>query len=494
MSGAPAGAAPVSPVREALKRLTGESFVYGLGQVSGRAVHLLLVPILTRVLTPEAYGVSDLVMAYAQTTLLVLVFGMDASIARHFYEEPDRGARIRMASTSLLFRVATGTAAALALALIAIPVTAPMLAGEAYRKYLTIGAVTLPFTLVGLFANDLLRVTFQPWKFIALNLVQTVSVGGITLYLVLVRDLGVVGVLYGKLGGDALTAALGLLLCRHGLGWRFDAATLRRMLVYGLPLVPVAFAYGLIGAADRFFLQRTHPLDAVGVYAVAVKFFAVTGMGVAAFHLAFTPFAYARARSPEAPRLYARVFSLYVAVASLGALLISAFAPELVALLAPGAYAAAAGPAVWLTFAAVAQGAYYVGGLGISLSRRTTLLIGTVGGAALVALGANAALTPALGAAGAALATFAGHAASAALATAVAQRVHPLPFRSARVVAMFALALALALAVQRFAPAGAAGQGVKLGAVALSAAAGAGFGLWRHPRAARADAAGTGGG
>ena len=483
-------AAPASPVREALKRLTGESLIYGLGQVSGRAVNLLLVPILTRVLTPEAYGVSDLVMAYAQTAMLVLVFGMDAALARHFYDEPDREARVRMVSTSLLFRLATGTTAALLLALLAIPAAAPLLAGEAYRKYLMLGAVTLPFTLLTLFANDVLRVTFQPWKFISLNLAQTVTVGGLTLYLVLGRQLGVVGVLYGKLGGDAITAVLGLAMCRHSIRWRFHRAALRRMLAYGLPLVPVALGYGVIAAADRFFLQRTHSLEAVGVYAVAVKFFALASMGVAAFHLAFTPFAYARARAPEAPRLFARVFSLYIAVASLGALLVAAFAPEVVALLAPGAYASAAGPALWLTFAAVAQGAYYVGGLGISLSLRTTLLIGTVGGAALIAVLANVALTPALGAPGAAVATFLGYAASAVLATLVAQRVYPLPYRGGRILAMFGLALALALLLQRLAPAGATGVAVKLAGAALYAALVWGLGLWRHPRTDGAAAAG----
>ena len=256
------------------------------------------------------------------------------------------------------------------------------------------------------------------------------------------------------------------------------------MLDFGLPLVPVAFATGLVTSGDRFFLQRTQSLEAVGVYAVAVKFFALASIGVAAFHLAFTPFAYARARSPEAPRLFARVFSLYIAVASLGALVVAAFAPEAVALLAPPAYAAAGGPALWLTFAAVAQGAYYVGGIGISLSRRTRLLIPTAAGAALVALGVNAVLTPRFGPAGAAIATFAGYAASAVFATWVAQRVHPLPYRLARIAAMFALALGLAIVVQRVAPAGAAGIAVKLGAAALYAALVWGFGLWRHPRPA----------
>ena len=473
-----------SPVREALQHLTGESLIYGLGQVGGRAVNLLLVPVLTRALTREAYGVSDLVMAYAQTALLVLVFGMDAALARLFYEEADRAARVRMVSTSLAFRIVTGTAAALLLALVVAPAAAPLLAGAAYRKYLTIGGLTLPFTLLTLFSNDVLRVTFQPKKFVALNLFQTLSVGTLSLVFVLGRHLGVVGVLYGKLGGDALTAGLGLLLCRRALGWHFERATLRRMLAYGWPLVPVAFATGIITSADRFFLQRTQSLEAVGIYAVAVKFFALASIGVAAFYLAFTPFAFARVRSPEAPRLFARVFSLYTAVASLGALAAAAFAPEIVAVLAPASYAPAATPALWLTFAAVAQGAYYVGGIGIGFAMRTTLLIWTATAAALCAVAANMVLTPALGPPGAAMATWAGYVVSACLATMVAQRVHPLPFRIARIVAMYALALGLALALQRLAPAGPPGVAVKVVGVALDAALVWGLGLWRHPPAA----------
>ncbi len=479
-----------SAVRDALRRLTGESLIYGLGQVGGRAVNLLLVPVLTRALTPQAYGVSDLVLAYSQTALLVLVFGMDGALARFFYDQRDRDARVRMVSTSLAFRLLTGTTAALVLALVVVPLGAPLLAGEAYRKYLTIGALTLPFTLLALFANDVLRVTFQPWKFIGLNVVQTLVIGGITLYLVLARDLGVVGVLYGKLAGDGLAAALGLVLCRHSIRPRFDRERLRDMLGYGLPLVPVAFAYGVITAVDRFFLQRTRSLDEVGVYAVAMKFFALTTMAVSAFQLAFGPFAFARARSPEAPRLYARVFSLYAAIASLGALLVAAFAPEIVRWLAPGAYAAAAGPALWLTFAAVAQGAYYVAALGINLSLRTVLLGWTAAGAALVAATANALLTPALGPPGAAAATFMGHATSGVLAYAVSQRVHPLPYRGGRMVVLFALALGLALALQALAPAGAAGVALRLAAAGLFAAVVWRWELRRPPPASDAAAGG----
>ena len=389
---------------EPMRRLSGDSVVYGLGQVLGKGVNLLLVPILTRTLMKQQFGVSDLVTSYAATLLLVLVFGMDGALARFFYEQPDREARIRMVSSSFVFRLVLGVTVGGALALVAGPLAEHLLGGAVYAKYLRIGVLTLPFTLFCLFSNDVLRVTFQPWKFIALNMAQAVLVGGLTLFLVLGRHLGVAGVLYGKLLGDAGTALLGLVLCRHSLKPRFSRTLLKRMLAYGTPLVPVSFAYGVIGFVDRFTLQRHAPLETVAAYGVAMKFFVVVNMLLSAFNLAFGPWAFAHARQPNAGVLFARVFMVFVALASLLALACGLFAPALVALLATHAYADAAAPAFWLAFAAVAQGAYYVAALGINLSLRTPLLVWTAGGAALVATLANLVLTPRFGAEGAAIA------------------------------------------------------------------------------------------
>jgi O-antigen/teichoic acid export membrane protein len=436
-------------LRESLKKLSGESLVYGIGQVSGRAVNLLLVPILTRVLLRQQFGVSELVTGYSASVLLVLVFGMDAALARFFYQQTDRAARVHMTSSSFAFRIATGVTVSLVLALLARPLAVGLTGSDAYAKYLRLGALTLPCTLTVLWCNDLLRVTFQPWKFVVLNVTQTALVGGITIYLVLARGLGVAGVLYGKLCGDALAALLGVVLCRHHIRPRFDGTILRSMLRYGLPLVPVAFAYGMIGSVDRWALQHYASLDEVGVYAIALKFFAVVTLGVSAFQLAFMPFAFARAKDPEAPRLYARVLGLYVAVASAGALLVGLAAPLGIRLLATHEYAAAARPALWLGFAAVAQGAYYVAALGINLSLRNALLGFSAGGAALVAAVANLLLVPRMGAEGAAMATCAGYVTSAALTYVIAQRVHPLPFRGARLFALFTVAVLLGVTAVR---------------------------------------------
>ena len=453
-------------MRDALKRLTAESLIYGLGQVSGRAVHLLLVPILTRALTRDVYGVADLVLAYAQFATLALVFGMDGALVRFLYQEPDHQARRRMISTSLQFRIMASLTCALALALLAAPLTPVLTGSEAYRKYVLIGALTLPFTLVSMFANDVLRVTFQPWKFITLNLAQTLVTGGVSLWLVLVRDLGVAGVLYGKLAGDLFAAGLGLLLMRHYLTPVFDREVLARMLSYGAPLVPASLAYGVVGSADRWFLQRTQGLAEVGLYAVAIKFFSVTMMGVSAFSLAFFPFAHARSSDPGAPRLYARALDVYVVAASLAGLGLSLFAPDALRLLVPSEYREAAWPAALLSFAAVAYGGYYVACLGLQFALKTAWLGWIAAGAALLAVAAHALLTPRWGSMGAAIATWTGNVALAVATFVASQAVHRLPYRGLRALGLFLLATGAAVTVPRLVPAGLAGAGWKLATLA----------------------------
>ena len=449
-------------MREQLKRLGAESIVYGLGQVGGRAVQLMLVPVLTRALTPEAFGISELVVGYSQTALLVLVMGMDGALARFFYHEPDTESRIRMVSSSLVFRLVTSVSVAALIALFAGPLSVHLMSGDGYRKYLIIGAATLPFTLLVMFGNDVLRVTFQPWKFISLNILQTVLTTAIALWFVLVQHSGVVGVLYGRLIGDIVSAGVGLVLIRHTVAPRFSRATLRRMLSYGLPAIPGTIAFGLIAGLDRFFMQRTRSLEEVAVYAVALKFFAIVTIAASAFQLAYGPFAFARATTPEAPRLFARVFAAYMAVGSLGALVVSLFAADALRVLVPASYAGAAESVLWLTFAAVALGAYTVTSLGIGLALKTPLIAICSGSGLVVALAAHTVLTPRFGGPGAGAATFLGYATTGYVTYRVAQSVYPLPFRGGRAVALFALAVGLALIAQQYAPAGVPGIGFKI--------------------------------
>ncbi len=435
-------------IKQHLQKLTGESLVYGFGQALGRGMSMLLVPILTRAFTPAAYGVVDLLGLVAASATLRTVMGTDAALARMFYDRDDDQARRVMVSSSALWRVGVCLTLAAGLALAAPWVSRAVLGSPDYAKYVRITAATIPFTTFFMFQSDVLRVTFQPWKFIALNITNALFVAGLSILFVVVWKRDVAGVLDARLVGDAITAILGFVLIRHSLVPRFDRAVLVRMLRYGAPLIPVAIAYMVMQYSDRWVLAHVLSLADVGVYAVSVKMGSAMMLIVSAFQLAWGPFAFARARTPEAPALYSRVLTLFVAVASSLALGVGLIAPEVLAWLVPPAYHAAAFPGALLAFASVAYGGYYIAGLGVTLAFRTGILAWTSGAAALIAVVLNLALARPLGLMGVAIATLAGFGLSSVLLYVVSQRVHPIPFRGVRALWLFGFGLlALALGV-----------------------------------------------
>jgi O-antigen/teichoic acid export membrane protein len=126
--------------------------------------------------------------------------------------------------------------------------------------------------------------------------------------------------------------------------------------------------------------------------------------------------------------------------------------------------------------------------LGVNLSRRNELLMWSALGSALFAAVGNLVLVPRLGAEGAAMATFSGYAVSAVITYVIAQRVHPVPYRGARLAALFAAGVTLGALASRLATAGgAAGVGLaaRAGAIAVFALLAWKMDVWKDRGAIR---------
>jgi O-antigen/teichoic acid export membrane protein len=432
-------------IREIIARLTSQSFVYGLGQAGGRLIQLILVPILTRVFHPAEYGVIELVMLIFAITSLLAVSGMDASLARFFYEQPDRKSKRVMATTSAMHRVLTGSFLGLLLILFAPQVSALVLGSPDYAKYVQIIGLTLPFSGLYLFANEALRVTFQPWKYIVLNAFEMTTVGALTIYFVLARDFSVSGVLYARLIADVLATGVALVLLRHTLTRRGSWGYLKMMFRYGLPLVPVALTYSVLTYADRQVLLHMGSLADVGVYSVAVKLAAPVMLAVTAFNLAWGPMAFSNAADPQAGRLYSWVLSLYTAAGSVLALGVALYAPEILSVFVPAAYQGAAAAGGLLAFGAVAHGAYYIAALGVNLEKKNEWLVVTTGVAAVITLTLAILLVRPFGGTGVAAATLIGFVFSTCVLYLVSQRLRRFPFRGVRSLLIFAAAVPIAI-------------------------------------------------
>ena len=72
-----------------LKKLAGQTAVYGLSSIVGRLLNYLLTPLYTGVFDPEEYGVVTELYAYVAFMVVLLTFGMETAYFRFVTKAKD---------------------------------------------------------------------------------------------------------------------------------------------------------------------------------------------------------------------------------------------------------------------------------------------------------------------------------------------------------------------------------------------------------------------
>jgi len=102
---AEANAAAGGGLGREVRRLGGQTLVYGLGGVALQLVGLVTLPIFARIFTPADYGILELGMTAAAILMILVDGGMASASQRSYFDygDADEGPRRRVLSTALLF-------------------------------------------------------------------------------------------------------------------------------------------------------------------------------------------------------------------------------------------------------------------------------------------------------------------------------------------------------------------------------------------------------
>ncbi|MGE5178135.1 MAG: oligosaccharide flippase family protein [Bacteroidota bacterium] len=409
--------------------------IYGLGSIGIRVAGLLLVPLYTYNLSPAEYGVIEYLDLTAVAILMLFSFGLGNAIYRFYYEAVVGAERRRVVSTALLPVLLASFAISAALVLLAPALASSVFHDPRFAGYLRILFFGFAFNMVAEFGMSYLAVLQRSTVFSVITVAKFVV--GTLLNIVLLVGLrwGVAGILVSNLITNVIlgTAMLAYVVRSCGLG--FDAALLRRMVGYGYPLVLVQVSLFGINFADRFFLQAYSGFSQVGTYALAYKFgIMLNTLVVASFFQVWNARSFEVAADPEAPAFYARVFSYFTLGLVTAGLGMSLVIRDVIGIVAPPSYAAAAGlvPLVVLAYVLNGIGTYFE--LGLKLRNRTPLLGAIFAGTCVLCLGLYWLLIPRYGMFGAVLATILAFAVKAVWVYRAGSRAYPIRFEFGRLI------------------------------------------------------------
>lgn len=450
--------------------LAKQTLAYGLSGFLTPLVGMITLPIFARTFSQSQYGILELATTTMTVALAITDAGLTAAALRGFYDYRSHEEQERREVLTTGFAATTLVALLLAAGMIVLrePLSVLLFGNRDEQTVVVLIAVGIPAANTWRYVSEVMRVRMQAFHYLAMTFIATVVSTTLVIVGILAFGWRVNGALLGGLIGTWVAAVYGIVVVFAAISGRFSRPQLRRMLAYGLPLVPAIVSAWALALVDRIILSRLGSIAEVGQYAVANRLASLLLIGLTAFLFALTPFLLAtyseNAAQEKAAR--ARTLTYLTFILSFSGLVLTLFAWEIIRIVAPAFIDAykAVGP---LMLGAVGYGLVSLLTTGFSIARKTGRIAVLTLFAAGVNIAANFVLIPPYGIVGAAIATAIGYGVLTVSYYWAAQRVYWTPYEWEKV--LITLALATGLGVIGVLPFGSEAVAIPLKLLAIAA-------------------------
>jgi O-antigen/teichoic acid export membrane protein len=426
-----------------IKTLLGHTLIYGFGNSGSRFVGFLLLPLYTRYLTPEDYGVLSLVAMLGQILFVVMSMGQGTAVFRSYFNHEDTARRDEVITTAFWLIVLISLPIALATLALSRPLTFVLTGRLDYTTWVLLGIVGVAVKVLLRLPFTVLRARRQSWRYAIWSFVQTVSTILLAVLLVAGFHLGGKGVLLSQLIGGVIVCAYLVPATARGLKLRFSRKDASELVGWGAYQVPAALLGFVLHMSDRYFLKHFATLYAVGLYSLGSRFGEILSVALMAFGLAWQPFLFEQRKDKNAPALYARVCTYFAAVMVFLWLCVSLFAREAITIMAQPAFHEAYRVVPWTAGAFLFQALAGIANIGIVLQRKVQYRPLILGAATAINLGLNYVLVPRYDMMGAGAAACVSFFAWFVMQAALAQRLYHVPYEYGRLGRLAVVAVVL---------------------------------------------------
>lgn len=314
---------------KALRKLSGETVIYGMPSIVGRFLNWWLNPYWTYVFLNQAdLGQITNIYAYVAFVFVMLTYGMETGYFRFASKENDTSKVFSSTIYLLIFTSVIFLAAVLGWR----ENIASALHIEGYSSFIAIMGITVAFDVVSTIPFAKLRLEHRPMRFASIKFVNigvniALNLFFLTLCPVIARHFPdsfftkiyrpEFGIGYVFLANMIATLVTFVMLIPHmSLKICFDFKLMKKMLNYSFPILIVGIT-GMINInIDKILLplllpESAEPMKQLGIYAAAFKMAVILNMFIQAFRFAFEPFFFSQKGGNEDKAMYVIVMKYF---------------------------------------------------------------------------------------------------------------------------------------------------------------------------------------
>lgn len=264
--------------------------IYFGSNVAKQSIPFLLLPILTRVLTLEEYGLVNIFMVLVNISGIFIGLSGHGAVGRAYYNLKKNELAVYTGTTFFIF----GITFVLSLLIIGLFHSSISHLSDLPVQWL------LCIPLIGL-ANYITLTNLVLWQveehpvtYGSYQFLQSLCNVALSVLLVIYFNLGWQGRLLGILSTTTAFAICSqwLLQRRKYLRWTWNSTYARSILRFGVPLIPHQLSSWVTTSLDRMIIVSMIGLEAAGVYAVAITCAQAITLLVDAFARAWSPYVF----------------------------------------------------------------------------------------------------------------------------------------------------------------------------------------------------------
>jgi len=290
-----------------LKDLISDTVKYGIGKVLLKFFSILIVPILAKNFPPDIFGEINIITVFISLFLGITVLGLDSAVG-YFYYHGENNLKRDYLGTSFLIRIITSLIFFIIFYIFSKELSSSNFLLKNNKKYflIVLGASVLPFDNCMSFFIDLSRFLMKPIFYNIVNL-SKVFIYYILIIIFLFHNLTIEKVLIAILISSIIPSIFLLIYYKHMLNFKLNLYCLKRLLKYGIPLVPASIMFFFINSSNRFVLNIFTTLEEVGIYSLMNSISSIFLLITSSIIMAWPPYAMIIAKNANAKEIFAKI-------------------------------------------------------------------------------------------------------------------------------------------------------------------------------------------
>jgi O-antigen/teichoic acid export membrane protein len=362
-----------------IKRIVNSSLlrsagIYTITSGINSAIPFLLIPILTRYMSPGDYGIVSMFGVLVSLVAPFTGLSIHGAIQRQYYER-DHIDLSKYVSNCILILLTSSTLIGLIFFIFSEPISRVSSFPQQWLWVVIIVSIAQFLSQVVL---TLWQVQVKPLPYGIYQILQTSFNAGLSIWLIVGMGLAWKGRIEAQFIAVLSFGIIALFILYRDKWLKFsvDWAYIRNAISFGVPLIPHALGAVIITMTDRFFITNMVGLEATGLYTVGYQVGMIIGLLENSFTQAYAPWLYEHLKMNHElvkVKIVKMTYAYFIIIICL-ALLLASIAPWFLSFFVGKEFTGSSSFVLWIALGYAFNGMYKMVGLYIPYVEKTGYL------------------------------------------------------------------------------------------------------------------------